>query len=428
MNNAASDVADAENTPENTPENTTLKQLVDCIQQKRHISILSQGGTGKSTLVAALRQYLSIHRPELSFYVTSSTGVSAYLIRGTTVHSYSGIGVLFPRHSVNDVVKKIAKNKLAMDRIKRTDVLVIDEISMLGASYLDMMNETFQRIRNNPRLFGGMTLIVTGDFYQLPPIDEAYAFESKVWKEMNFYPIHLTKVYRFTDEVYAGMMGRIREAQHTPEDNVELFKRVRAYHDLDIENMEIQPTFLTSRRMNVDEINTDELRKNANEMVIYPAIDDVKRDVTFDLMAPARLQLKVNAQVMLVVNVDVEAGLTNGARGVVTELGSDIIKVKFLCGDILPFERHEFKVEEEGKVIGTRRQFPFILAYALTIHKCQGSTLDFAIVDAGNSIFQSHMTYVSLSRVRSLSGLFLKAFNPYKITVDPKVVDFYTGV
>jgi len=415
------------NNVEEFESSSPLEKVIDCIKNGQHVSILSQGGTGKSTLIAAVKEHFLDTDPDLTFYVTSTTGVSAYLIKGTTIHSYSGIGVLYPRHTVQDVVKKIAKNKPSIDRIKRTQVLVIDEISMLGAPYLDMMNETFQLIRKDTRLFGGITVIITGDFYQLPPIDEAYAFESKVWSKMNLFPIHLTRVYRFTDETYASMMGRIREGKHTPEDNVELFKRVRAYNELDIDSMEIRPTFLTSRRVNVDEQNADELDKNSNELVIYPAVDDVKKDVTFDLLAPSRLQLKVQAQVMLVVNLDVESGLTNGARGVVTKLTSDHVYVKFLSGETIPFERHEFKVEEEGKVIGTRRQFPFILAYALTIHKCQGSTLDFAVVDAGNSIFQAHMTYVSLSRVRSLSGLFLKAFNPYKISVDPKVVDFYNG-
>ena len=127
---------------------------------------------------------------------------------------------------------------------------------------------------------------------------------------------------------------------------------------------------------------------------------------------------------MLLVNINVEEGLTNGARGVVVKL-CDYVYVKFMSGETIPFERHPFPFERDGKVIATRSQFPFCLAYALTIHKIQGSTLDLAIIDIGNSIFQSHMTYVALSRVRSLSGLYIKSFNPHRITVDQRVSDFY---
>jgi ATP-dependent DNA helicase PIF1 len=230
------------------------------------------------------------------------------------------------------------------------------------------------------------------------------------------------------------MLARIRTAKHTPEDNVELYKRVKAFNDLDIDSMEIKPTFLTSKRIDVDEENREELRKNPNELVIYKAFDEYKENEkdkdkdTFDilsLVSSKNLELKVGAQVMLLININVEDGLTNGARGVAVKLESEYVHVKFMTGETIPFERHVFPFERDGKVIATRSQFPFCLAYALTIHKIQGSTLDLALVDIGNSIFQAHMTYVALSRVRSLSGLYIKSFNPHRITVDQRVTDFY---
>ena len=136
-------------------------------------------------------------------------------------------------------------------------------------------------------------------------------------------------------------------------------------------------------------------------------------------------KLKVGAQVMLMVNINVEEGLVNGLQGVITSLESDLIFVKRITGEILPFERHEFKMEEDGKHLGTRLQFPLKLAFCLSIHKSQGCSLDKAIIDLGNSVFENHMAYVGLSRLRSLDGLYLKKFNPYRITVDPKVVEFY---
>lgn len=403
------------------------QELLSLISARQNVSILSQGGTGKSTLISAVKDELN----EISFHVTSTTGVSAYLIRGSTIHSYSGIGVLRPTNTLKDIITKIKKNKPAKLRIETTDVLVIDEISMLGGSYFEMLNECFKIIRKNPKPFGGICLIVTGDFYQLPPINDSYVFETTTWKEMNFRPIHLETVYRFTDDHYRDMLARIRKGEHTPKDNVDLYKRVKAFNELDVDAMEIKPTFLTSKRIDVDTENREELHKNPNELVIYKAFDDfVGKDEkdTFDilgLVAPKNLELKVGAQVMLLVNINVEAGLVNGSRGVVVLLESEYVHVKFMSGETIPFEKHIFPFERDGKIIANRSQFPFCLAYALTIHKIQGSTLDLAIIDIGNSIFQSHMTYVALSRVRSLYGLYIKSFNPHRITVDQRVVEFY---
>jgi ATP-dependent DNA helicase PIF1 len=404
-------------------------ELLSLISSHKNVSILSQGGTGKSTLINAIQKEIESH-----FYVTSTTGVSAYLIRGSTIHSYSGIGVLRPSNTIKDVVTKIKKNKQAKLRIENTEILVIDEISMLGGSYFDMLNACFKIIRKNNKPFGGMIVIVTGDFYQLSPINDTYVFETETWREMDFHNIKLETVYRFTDDLYRDMLARIRTAKHTPEDNVQLYKRVKAFNELDIDSMEIKPTFLTSKRIDVDEENREELRKNPNELVIYKAFDEYKENEndkdkdTFDilsLVSSKNLELKVGAQVMLLININVEDGLTNGARGVVVKLESEYVHVKFMTGETIPFERHVFPFERDGKVIATRSQFPFCLAYALTIHKIQGSTLDLALIDIGNSIFQAHMTYVALSRVRSLSGLYIKSFNPHRITVDQRVTDFY---
>lgn len=394
-------------------------EIINLIKNGKNISMLSQGGTGKSTLVKKIKKKLDSH---YKFEVTSTTGVSAYLIGGVTIHSFSGIGVL----KINkDIIKKVKKNKDAKKRIKECDILVIDEISMLGATYFDMLNHVFKEIRNNQKPFGGMIVIITGDFLQIPPINDKYAFESKTWKELNLYPIHLNKVYRYTDEKYSGILSRIRLAKHTAEDNVELFKRLKAYNNIEeYDIFDIQPTFLSSKINEVFEKNRDELSKNPNELVIYSSIDTEYNTSLLDFIAPKIIELKLGAQVMLNINIDVEKGLTNGSRGVVVNLSKDIVSVKFMNGMIFNIERHDFIYEEDDKVLSIRKQFPLILAYCLTIHKCQGSTLDCAIIDIGYSVFENHMVYVALSRVRCLDGLYLKAFQPSKIKVDNKVMTF----
>ena len=394
-------------------------EIMNLIENGKNISMLSQGGTGKSTLVKKIKKKLD---SDYKFEVTSTTGVSAYLIGGVTIHSFSGIGVL----KINkDIIKKVKKNKYAKKRITECDILVIDEISMLGATYFDMLNHVFKEIRNNKKPFGGMIVIITGDFLQIPPINDKYAFESKTWKELNLHPIHLDKVYRYTDEKYSGILSRIRLAKHTSEDNVELFKRLKAYNNIEeYDIFDIQPTFLSSKINEVFEKNRDELSKNPNELVIYSSIDTEYNTSFLDFIAPKIIELKLGAQVMLNINIDVEKGLTNGSRGVVVNLSKDIVSVKFMNGMIFNIERHDFIYEEDDKILATRKQFPLQLAYCLTIHKCQGSTLDCAIIDIGYSVFEKHMVYVALSRVRCLDGLYLKAFQPSKIKVDQKVMNF----
>ena len=404
----------------------SFEQFFDLVQSKKNIFLTGPGGSGKSWMINKLKEHFN-------FSITSTTGVSSYLIKGQTIHSFSGIGVLNPKHPLKDIVKKIKKNKEAINRILECHLLVIDEISMLGGTYLTALSDSFKLIRKNENAFGGIQVIMTGDFYQLPPIHDIYSFESKTWIELDLQTIILEKVYRFTDEVYSEMLARIRKAKHLPEDNVKLFKRVKAYNDLDLESkqFEILPTFLSCKKVDVFEKNKEELDKNSNETIFYLSNDEYTHSDILPLLeclAPKKLELKVGAQVMLTVNINVEEGYVNGSRGVIIDCKSESLSVKFVKGEIMTFERHGFKYEEDGKVLGTRLQFPFILAYCLTIHKIQGSTIDCAIIDIGNSIFENHMSYVALSRVKSLDGLYIKSFNPYKIKVDQKVDDFYKNL
>ena len=396
--------------------------LSQYVKERQNIFLTGQAGTGKSYLINKLKE----ETRDISMSITSTTGISAYLIKGSTIHSYSGIGVINFKHTIKDILKKISKNKPAKKRIIECDILVIDEISMLGKSYFEMINETFKIIRNCTDPFGGVCLILTGDFMQLAPINDDYVFESNAWTELNLKTIKLEKVYRQDDEVYKGILSRVRLAQQTDKDNIELFKRVKAYKEISFDDLEIKPTFLTSKRVDVDQMNKDELGKNPNELFIYKSADEQHTvfDTNLDLIAPQFLSLKVNAQVMLTVNINVENGMTNGSRGIVTQLTNDNVFVKFRSGETIPFEKHEFKFEEDNKVVATRHQFPFILAYSTSIYKSQGSTLDMAVIDLGYSVFGNHSVYVALSRVKSLDGLFLKAYVPQKITVDERVTDF----
>lgn len=422
-----------------SPESPEYQQLKEYIFQGHNVFLTGPGGVGKSFYINKLK---SEYDDKIS--ITSTTGVSAFNLGSQTIHSFSGAGAIKPRDTIDTILKKIRKNKNALTRIHECEILVIDEISMLGQHYLEMLDLLFQRIRGRTTVFGGIQVIFTGDFLQLPPVNDSFCFHSDVWQSLQLKLIYLTKMYRVKDPHYTGMLERIRMARHTPDDNKELYKRFFAYKEycnneekLDPSIVHIQPTFLYSKKNNVQEKNMEELQKNPNELLMFrPSVVKGEAYHTSDKDEMAKkeldlkenfniLYLKVGAQVMLTVNIDCDAGLVNGSRGVVRDYQNGSLSVEFLNGSVLSFTRHEFVTEEEGKVLYKVLQFPFILAYALSIHKVQGSTLDFAVIDIGHSVFESSMSYVALSRVRSLDGLFLEAYQPHKIFCNKEALDFY---
>lgn len=417
------------------------------VKKGKNVFLTGPGGCGKTHSVSLLSKLYP------SMILTSTTGISAIAIGGTTIHSFSGIGVPRARDTIEDIVKK-AKMSLRRDDVINCEKLVIDEVSMLGASTLDLLNTVFKHVRGINKPFGGIQVIFTGDMLQLPPINDDYCFKSETWKELDLQIIYLTKLYRFTDEKYSDMLLRIRTGDNTYEDNSELFKRFFAYKEtIDNEEifnkMEIKPTYLYSKKIDVTDKNLEELDKLDTELFTYEAIDKIKPrykekytaaekekiNFNLDLMAPKSVFLKVGAQVMLTVNVSLELGLANGSRGVVTKLEREMIEVKFLNSApnseeklVKTFTRHDFEYIEQGQVISTRQQFPFILAWACSIHKIQGASLDCAIINLGQSIFEASQAYVALSRVRSLFGLYLEAYKPVKIFCNKEALQFYNNL
>lgn len=408
-------------------------QLKEYLLQGHNVFLTGPGGVGKSYYINQLKKECE------SLVVTSTTGVSSFNLGAQTIHSFSGIGALKKTDTLENVMKRVKKTK-SMERISQSKILVIDEISMLGQSYLEMLDKVFRKVRGKNAIFGGIQVIFTGDFLQLPPVDDEFCFHSDIWAELEMKTIYLTKMYRVNDPLYTSILERVRVGRHTADDNRELYKRYFAYREMmereekenekkndeNKENVEkIRPTFLYSKKVNVHEKNMEELQRNPNEMLIFQpqyvpgkSEEDIKKTLT-------PLYLKVGAQVMLTVNMDCDNGLVNGSRGVIVAYENQALMVKFLNGSVMSFPRHEHVCEEDGKVLYKIIQFPFILAYALSIHKVQGSTLDFAVIDIGHSVFESSMSYVALSRVRNLEGLFLMAFQPHKIFCNKEALEFY---
>lgn len=283
---------------------------------------------------------------------------------------------------------------------------------------------------------------------QLPPVKGDFAFESKLWDEMKFFNFRMTHPYRFPDPAHFEMLGRIRVGQMTPDDISKLRSRVLAYESYrkkivkgELVEM-IKPTRIFSLKQDVEGINQQELQALEGDAFMFEATDtvipkpdsngkvhhreeDIRQDYVdfMDAIASPECLFKVGAQVMLTKNLSVEEGLVNGSRGVIEELHEERIVVMFKSGirvDIVPY-KYEY---EDEKAVCVRAQFPLILAYALTVHKSMGATLDYVVADCGTSVFAPGQGYVLLSRVRTLEGLLLTNFMPELIKPHPKALKF----
>lgn len=370
---------------------------------------------------------------------TATTGAAALnlsnsemKITATTLHSWAGVGLA--REDAKKLFSKVLRNSKAKKRWLYTDILIIDEVSMLGASLVDKLDFIGRNIRNEQKQsFGGLQLIFSGDFLQLPPVKEEWAFESDAWKKIQFTPFIFDQPKRYDDDDYFHMLLRIRNGKCIVDDAKKLRARVKAYKKLqqilgetDSINV-IKPTIIYSKRIDVDDHNEQELGKLPGGIIEYVAEDTFTAHNSsanvdhytriLDDVIPKVISLKIGAQVMLKINLDVEKGLVNGSRGVVLNLDQEWVYVRFINGVKTVIPKNTWTADDnDGEVI--RSQIPFILAWSLTIHKSQGSTLDYAICDIGSSIFAPGQAYVALSRVRNLKGLFIREFYSPSIKAD----------
>mmetsp|Transcript_16862 Transcript_16862/g.20695 ORF Transcript_16862/g.20695 Transcript_16862/m.20695 type:complete len:503 (+) Transcript_16862:113-1621(+) len=396
----------------------------------KNVILTGAAGAGKTYVLNQYLRYLYAHN--VSCAVTASTGIAATHLNGQTVHSWSGLGT----HATltKDQLETICSIKRVKQNVKKAKVLVIDEISMLDAERLDSSNMIVQKIREDWRPFGGLQVVLCGDFFQLPPVTRAdevahFAFEGSAWKKGDFLVCYLDEQYRQVreGEQLLKILNQIRSGQageHTKELLRACYKR-----ELVSEEGEIQrPTRLYARNFNVDAINERELTELPGEVKSFTMetsgfaahIEALKRYC----LAPAELRLKTGAEVIFVKN-DINGRYVNGSRGRVigfeAEDGAPIVKL--LSGRNIYTEPDEWTYEELGIVRARITQYPLRLAWAITIHKSQGMTLEAAEINLSDA-FEPGMGYVALSRVRSLDGLRLMGLNDMALQVHPKVLAY----
>lgn len=438
------------------------------VKQGHNLFITGPGGTGKSRLI----QYLFQHLTEscVNFQVCAMTGCAAVLLgcRASTLHSWSGIRLA--RDPTEKIIAQIQRSKKLLKTWRQVRTLIIDEISMMSVRIFELLDDIGRVVRGVNRPFGGIQLIFTGDFFQLPPIGQAdspdgkFCFESERW-DHTFLPencIELTTVFRQTDPKYIEILREIRKGKLSDENAAVLRERVsREFDATQYGGCKLAKLFPV--RAKVDHVNAHEFNKLDSMEYEYEYIsmlhcrtyldgsgkhidafdmskarflgkDDYDREVKAMMsqsQTPDKLSLKEGTSVMVTANLDVERGICNGTQGVVvgfTESHSEhgfgeIPIVRFSNGVQMRIQA-QFRHSPEYPTIAVG-QMPLCLAWALTIHKIQGATMRMAEIDIGSSVFEFGQTYVALSRIQSLDGLYLSSFHANRIKANPKVVEFY---
>ncbi|OHW93542.1 DNA repair and recombination protein pif1 [Colletotrichum incanum] len=458
-----------------TKEQKHVQSLV--VNKGQSVFFTGPAGTGKSVLMRSIIAELKkkwARDPE-RLAVTASTGLAACNIGGQTLHSFSGIGL--GKDDVPTLVKKIRRNPKAKNRWLRTKTLIIDEVSMVDGDLFDKLSQIGRTIRNNGKPWGGIQLVITGDFFQLPPVPDGdksreskFAFEAATWNTAIDHTIGLTQVFRQRDPVFANMLNEMRLGRIS-EETVQAFRKLTRpiVSDDGLEVTELFPT-----RYEVENANQGRLRNLPGKTYRFDAADSgdpqIRDKLLQNMMAPKSIDLKVGAQVMLIKNMD--DTLVNGSLGKVTrfmsegsfeswhmtDYGSDVDadseeklkrKIKAFSREVEEATKgttefpvvefaavdgstrtilcvpEDWKVETPtGEVQASRSQLPLILAWALSIHKAQGQTLERVKVDLGK-VFEKGQAYVALSRATSQQGLQVLRFQKDKVMAHPRVVGFY---
>ena len=419
------------------------KRAVDLALTGKSFFLTGAGGTGKSYVIRSIVEALNKEGKDVA--LTAMTGCAALLLgRGAkTLHSWAGIGL--GKESADIIVSKIKKSFKAKKNWLSMDCLIIDEISMMTPDLLDKLDLIGRGVRKNmnKRPFGGLQIILVGDMYQLPPVNKEqenmFVFEAEIWKSFIQDYVILKTVHRQSDPVFLKILEEARKGKLSQE-SIDILQTRR---NNEWKKLEIKPTLLFTRRADVEQINMTQLKKCEGPDIIFKA-KTVYSPAAFAVRASDQekawalekmdkngsyvpeLTLRVGAQVMLLTNMDVEHGLVNGSRGVIERFcdgPEPLPMVKFKNGEVIIIEPASWASEDlEGF---NREQIPLRLAYAVTIHKAQGATLDCALIDIGDNTFEYGQAYVALSRVKSLDSLYIWDLAPSAFMVHPKVKDFF---
>lgn len=397
------------------------QSIVDSIKQGRNVLITGPGGVGKSHVISHIAREV-----KRTTTLTAMTGAAAVLIGGRTLHSTLGIGL--GTSSVEILAKRVNRKIW-----KEITLLIIDEVSMLSDTLLDKLEELARIVKRSNVVFGGIQIVLCGDFLQLPTIKNRFCFFAQCWKKLNLNVFLLNEIRRQTDKLFQDTLNRIRIGKHTFDD----LKYIKSGGKEAFKNG-IEPTRIYCTNFDVDNYNMEQLEKLEGDIIEYTRTvsanklinqDYVKKlDVNQLCNAPENLRLIEGAQVMLLVNQDQDSGLINGSRGVVLNFNQDGYPiVRFVSGierEIIP---HTWKIERNDETVGSVKAIPLRLAWAVTCHKSQGLSLDSAKIIL-DGVFSPGQGYVAVSRVRTLDALLLLNAEMKSFRAHPDALEFYENL
>jgi len=444
--------------------NKGQRTVVESVLSGHSTFFSGPAGSGKSHVVSSIMTLNEEAQvcDRRNIVLTATTGIASCAIGGCTIHSFAGVGLAKGR--AEEIVGRASSNRFTKKRWQDCDVLLIDEISMMAASFMEILDHVGRRTRRNNRPFGGIQLVLCGDFFQLPPVDlsSGFAFQAKIWGEAIKVSVLLVEVFRQGgDGVLLDILNEARVGELSDK-SIGLLRlhcagsrdKMRGQKDQDGDGANIKPTLLESRNTNVDSANKREMGKLPGKAVLYRALDNAitpQHQGQLERNSPAatELTLKIGAQVILLKNVDPSFGLVNGARGVIVDFRdvpqserSEIprqfremkmpyvqfknVRVGGDGGDgelklILP---HEWTTTVGHEVVSSRFQVPLKAAWSLSVHKSQGMTIPHLAVNLAG-IFEFGQAYVALSRATMLDQMILLAFDPKAFKAHPKVKQFY---
>lgn len=394
------------------------RAVLDDIFAGRNIFVTGAAGTGKSHLLRRIREILNEKR--IPFGLAGSTGVSAVNIGGSTLHSWCGIGL--GTGPVSNLVQNIRNNKNAFRRIAKSDILFLDEVSMISGELFEKIDKVFRMVREQDVPFGGMQIVMFGDMLQLPPVEGKFVFETPLWDQCGIAVHMLTKVFRQDDLEFSTALGMLRMGRLDEPTKAFFNKRFTAVDP----NPEVPPVSIVAKNETADAINRKELDSLEGELVTYEA-EDTGNDTALRLLEkcliPKTLHIKIGARVMCLINF-ADLGIMNGSTGYVTGYVSGLPEVLFDNGVQVVMENVEKEVVQDGKTIGSRTQIPMRLAWAISTHKSQGTTLDKIKVILGEA-WEPSQCYVALSRVRTVDGLFIDSLNRAALKPNARALAFY---
>ncbi len=406
------------------------------------VFLTGPAGSGKTYVLNQYIKYLREH--DVRVGITASTGIAATHMGGMTIHSWSGIGI--KDHMSEEDLAQLADKAPLVKRFKETEVLIIDEVSMLHHFRLDILDKVARHLRSVRKLFddptdediaslkdkpfGGMQIVLCGDFFQLPPVsrigepDAHFIYHSKAWKDANVTVCYLEENHRQGDDVSVNILNEIRSGEVSDESRELLKSR---YVDRKSPALTLSTTQLFTHNIDVDGINDTELSKVKNNEFKYEMrtrgkkflVDTLKKSC----LASDVLRLKKGARVMCVKN-NFDKGYVNGTLGTVVSCGPGVDPViQTANGRTVTIESASWAIDEDGRILAEITQHPLRLAWAITVHKSQGMSLDSVCVDL-SKCFEPGMGYVALSRVRTLEGLSIVGFSENALRVHPEVLEY----